>query len=382
MIDRLELFTSRRPSRNLEAKLAGKVGRASEEWIKSELIPLDRVSMSSKLVREDEDIRELRLSETNSLYRKVLVERIVADHAEREAYDDPITFLIMADPRYGKTQKDRFKIVCNPNQMRLQRLQAFLRSCFPPDPRESEADYFSRFRLGRVDFAFDTEAFAVDQLFQMAFCRRSLRKRTALLNPTSAEEDDAGFVRTVSGLRLETVYLGKGQYVVRIYDKRLEAQHQIQVCKAQGWTVPDHLTRRAERPQLTRIEMQIRDLGRSGYREEIDTTTGEIKRTFQPSRGHHYLRTLQDLLKLTPDRMDIFQDLAFRPIDELTPFDREIWKAPAFNALIEKVGFDQAVKMLPRGMRKDYKSRMRRIAFDQDLDEIQYQEIRAWTGEQ
>ena len=147
MIDRLEVFTSLRPTKELLLRLAGKTGtKAENSRLRSEMMHLDRVSFNSKLVREDEEIRELKTIDTNALYRNVLVEKIVADAKEREGYDDAVEFIVMANPRFKKEKRDRFKVVCNPSTVSLGRLKEFLRRCFKPTVGE-EADAFFFFQV-------------------------------------------------------------------------------------------------------------------------------------------------------------------------------------------------------------------------------------------
>lgn len=378
MIDRLELFCSIMPTRTLEHRLSGRTSKQENDSLRRKFSHLDRVSLQSKLVREDEDIRELKTIDTNALYRNVFVEKIVADEKEGEAYDDPISFIVMADPRYKKQQKDRFKIVCNPANTPFSRLKSFLRQCFVKFNHEPEEEWLSRFRLGRVDFAFDTEAYSLEQLYRMVYVDRRLRTHISVLDFTEEAQQEPGFVRLFSNTRLGTIYVGKSQYVLRIYDKKQEAKHQIQVCKAQEWTVTETLKARAAKDQLTRIELQIRDLGRTGYVENVDIGTGEVNKVFRPTAGYHHLRSLRDLSVLQASNLDIFDCIKFAAIDEVAQFEREPWKVRAFNSHAEKVGFDQAIKELPANTRKKFKEHIRRISFAPDFKKILHGEVQKW----
>ena len=385
------MFTSLTGTRELDQLLKGHYNKGLSNDLKLEFTGLNRVTANSKLVREDEDIRALKFSETNALYRYVLTVQILADANEREAYDDPVTFIVMAGPRFKSATKDKFKIVCNPNTTSRSRLEQFLLKLFPKKSYDSKT-YWQQFRLGRVDFNVDTTDYTVDELYRSVTVTRSLAfsdgysvpRKTVSVGTIEDVDCEGGNVRVFSATNRETVYIGKGRFVVRIYDKVAEAKHQIQVCKQQNWNVPQRLLDIVNENRRVRIEYQIRDLGRSGYRsidpltgEEVEPTDENAQRVFVPTRGFHYLRSLGDIWKLKPEWMDMFNDLHFGETFELEGDD---WKAEAFLSLVHEHGLDTALKKLPRATRSRYRAELRTKDFPIDLNKQCYAEIQRWLN--
>lgn len=354
MIDRLELFTSR----PLVAEYAKKF----------EGIPAYR----SKLIQEDEDIQELSRSDMNFLYKSVYTETLLGKTDTGEEFDDPVTFYIFSFPRFKRRERDRHKIVCNPSKISASDLRTFLTRRFWKRGDLDMERFFSSFRLGRVDFAFDVRTHTPEDLKRTLYWDRKVRKHIGLWH-ISNNDPDGVRIRTISEAQLQTLYIGKSKYVLRIYDKVAESKNQVSVCKREGWRIPEKLQALADEKLVTRIEMQIRDLGRSGF-----VVDDEGNKEWNPTRPHHQLKTLHDILHLDRNNFDVFADLAFAPRDFVVPGTYESWKWHAFNSHIEKVGLDQALKILPANTRKEVRSMLSKNNFPYDLDQKVYEEIRLW----
>jgi len=356
MLDRLELYTSLN-MRNVGKRFKmGGVG-------------------TSKLIIEDEDLKELKYKNGTALYQNLFIETFAGNSVTGEMFDDPISFYIFAFPRFKRARSHEFKIVCNPSRITLEMLRAFLWRSFDPvgnfdaEPLKVWSQFSRHFRLGRVDFAVDLSDFSVVELKKMIFISNKLRKHTSIF---SLNDDGRGYFRTIGGAELETFYIGAGAVVLRVYDKRKEARYQVGVFRREGKPIPARLSAVADGEQKTRIEMQLRSVGTSG--NVINSIGKEI---FKPSRGFHHLRTLFDLLNCKEENFDIFSDVHFEKL-ESTEYFKESWKNKAFNALIKEVGFDESVKSLTPHMRRLIKNKIIKKEFTHNLNSIIFQEFKQW----
>lgn len=349
MIDRLEMFTSLN-MRDLERR--HKMGKP----------------FSSKLIEEDEHIKEFKWSDTGAIYKNLYIEKFVGDARTGDMSDDPVAFYIFSSPRFKRNKTHEHKVVSNPSRMPVSMLLDFLYKNFTDENFKTERLFSQQFRLGRVDFAVDVPDFSVEELRRMVYVANKTRKHTSLFN---VGEDGSGFIRVISAKGPETFYVGKGDVVLRVYDKVQETKHQIAVCKREGREVPERLKAIAAMPQLTRIEMQIRSLGKTGY------TVTNGKEIYSPKRGFHTLRTFGDLLNITRKQCDMFDDVLFEPTLSTNYFDQDYMNR-AFTALIQVAGLDEAVKSLPPDKRREIKQELVKREFPYNLNFITHQEIKAW----
>lgn len=350
MIDRLEMFTSLN-MRDLERR--HKLGRP----------------FTSKLIEEDEHIKEFKWNDTGTLYKNLFIETFRGDARTGDMYDDPVSFYIFASPRFRSNKTHEFKIVCNPSRITIGMLLDFLYKNFVDENFKTERLFSQQFRLGRVDFAVDVPDYSVDELRRMIYVANKTRKHTSIF---SVADDGAGFLRIISAKEPETFYVGKGDVVLRVYNKVLETKHQIAVFKREGRPVPERLQQTAALPQLTRIELQFRSLGKSGYRNDNG------KEIFSPSRGFHMLRTFNDILHITKSNVDVFDDVLFDPTYTVDYFQQDYMNR-AFSALIAAVGLDEALKQLPPDKRREIRSSIQQKKFHHNLNQSLYREIMEWT---
>jgi hypothetical protein len=349
MLDRVELFTNR--------------------YLISERNFASIRKYTSKLLEEDEDIKELKRTDMNALYKNLFIESTIGNKLTGETYDDPVSFYIFAVPRFHRLERDKYKIVFNPSNVSCSKVESFLYRNFSSGGKLSSRVFFDSFRLGRVDFAFDVESHTVTELFHSVWVESKARKHVAVYEM----EENQNYVRTIGDKNLETFYIGKGTYTLRCYDKVKESKYQIAVKKREGLPVPEKLLKRSQKKVLTRIEMQIRNLGLLGYVENEDH-----QKIFQPSRRHQELRTFYDLLNMRSDQMDVFSNVHFSDAIAIDLFEREEWKQRAFLALVREVGFDNAVKLLSPDTRRRLKKKISTKSFSYNLDKNIFGEIQQW----
>lgn len=352
MIDRLEMFT------DAELTLAGlqKLSRFSGGY-------------TSKMIAEDEELKELKITEGGMLYKNLFVLSSKVNTRTGEEYEDPVRFYVFAYPKFKRNGGARFKIVLNPSKVPMTELIDFLYTNFDHPAHLEEKQFSKQFRLGRVDFAVDVRDFTVAELRAMVFVANKTRKHNSIFK---VEDDGSGFIRIWEAVNPETMYVGNGDVILRIYDKVLEARHQVAVCKREGRKIPERLQQLADARTVTRIELQLRSISTSG----LTVKDGKVVEKKQ-KRGFHRLRTLWDLQNLKRSHVDMFDDVLFQPRHMTEYFDSD-WMNKGFNALIMQVGFDQAVKCLPPDKRREVKESLRERTFPHDLNEIIYTEARTW----
>ena len=380
MIDRLEMFCSLSPLQTFLDALEGHIPDSRMKY-QDKVQGLDKLSQASKLVREDEDLKSMHTSDINALYRRVVTIKYVAE--DMQAIDEPYEFIVMYRPRYHKEKQDTFKIVCNPNKTRLSRLKQFLERTFFHDKKGSP-EFYNSFRLGRVDFCHDLDCLTVEELFRRLSVSRKLRKHTSIL---SYKENDEDYLRVFSGVEMETFYIGKSDFVLRVYNKVLEAKHQIQVSKAHEWHVSKSLERTASLPLLTRLEIQVRDLGRKGCYEEVNKKSGEIFNYHVKYRDpsllsklklprFYTLETLQDIFDMRQNQCDVFSEVKIHDMRYYKIETAATWQQKAFNALVNTYGIDSAYRMLPRKKRASMQRATKTLKID--INKKLYNEVRTW----
>ena len=341
----------------------------------------------SQLMAEDQDIIELKRSDLNPLYRNSIIHTVMTQNGKPT--DDPVKFYIFSDPRFNRNMTDRYKIVFNPNKTSIGEAMQFLQVNFNNQNRTIDETFFDDFKIGRIDFNVDITTHTVKEIQRILFFDRKVQLHTT---HTDGEIDgiDPNAVRIIGRKDAETFYIGKGMYMIRIYNKVKEAQNRIATLKANEMPVPAALEKLAAQPLVTRIEFQIRDLYRSGI-QKVDTQTGEMNR-FRPRKGIHYVRTFADLVNIRRDQFDVFSELKFRTEKVLTlakatqrisakqRFLNSDWVVDAFNAMVENIGLDQAMKKLDPDTRRTLKRRIFERRFEHDLNEICFKEIKHWLS--
>lgn len=341
----------------------------------------------SQLIAEDQDVIELRRSDLNPLYRTSIIHTVMTENGKPT--DDPVKFYVFADPRFNRHLSDRYKIVFNPNKTSITEAMQFLSVNFNSNLRNNDETFFDEFKIGRIDFNVDITTHTVKELQRILFFDRKVQLHTE----HQGEQEtgiDPNAVRIIGRKDAETIYIGKGMYMVRIYNKVQEAKIRIATLKGNGLPVPAALEKLAAQPLVTRIEFQIRDLHRAGI-QKVDTKTGEMQK-FRPTKGIHYIRTFNDLIRMQRGSFDVFSELKFkteklltlaRPTARQTPKQRFLgtpWVVDAFNALSESVGLDQAMKKLDPATRRALKRRIFEKKFQHDLNEICFNEIKHWLS--
>jgi hypothetical protein len=366
MIDRLELKTSR-------------YGHFIES--RDKRIPKG----ISQLIDEDDDLKEIKRSDLNPLYRESITHTVLQSGGV--PYEDPVKFYIFVDPRFNKQMTDKYKIAFNPNKTPIGEVMDFLFENFAHSKDRDEI-FLDDFKIGRIDFNVDIETHSVNDIFRTLFFDRKTILHTALYACDDEIFDTTFPVRTINRKYMETFYIGKGMYLLRVYDKVREAKHRIQVLKANDMPIPDALKELSEKKQVTRIEIQIRDLNKSGIKK-VDTRTGETN-IFSPTRRHQNVRTFNDLLHIKPDQFDIFSDLHFKAEQYITmaretrrrsgrqDFLKEQWVIESFNSHIQNVGLDTALKQLPSDTRRELKRRIKEKSFIHDLNNVCLKEVQQW----
>jgi hypothetical protein len=337
----------------------------------------------SQLLEEDEDLIELKRSDLNPLYRQSITHTVLASNGK--PYDDPVKFYVFVDPRFNRQMNDRYKIVLNPNKTAIGELTDFLFRNFQ-HMQDRDEIFLNDFTIGRIDFNVDITTHTVQELFRAIFFDTKARKHTAIYSDSLT--DNSQTVRTIGTKELETFYVGKGMYLLRVYDKVKEAKHRIAILKGQDLEIPKWLETLAAQPLVTRIEIQIRDLYRSGVKK-VDTRTGELN-IFDPQREHQKVRTFWDLLNVKENQFDVFDELKFKEEKFLTlatqkkrrtakqDFLRNDWVVNAFNSHIQTIGLDNALKQLPSDTRRDLKRNLVTKSFEHNLNQICYKEIKQW----
>ncbi len=341
----------------------------------------------SQLLAEDQDIIELKRSDLNPLYRNSIIHTVMMQNGKPT--DDPVKFYIFSDPRFNRNMTDRYKIVFNPNKTTIGEALQFLQMNFNNPHRTNDETFFDDFKIGRIDFNADITTHTVKEIQRILFFDRKVQLHTT---HTDGEIDgiDPNAVRIIGRKDAETIYIGKGMYMLRVYNKVKEAQSRIATLKANDMPVPAALEKLAAQPLVTRLEFQIRDLYRSGI-QKVDAQTGEMNR-FRPRKGIHYVRTFNDLIRIRRDQFDVFSELKFKtekllsmakPTTRRSAKQRFLgtpWVVDAFNALAENVGLDQAMKKLDPDTRRTLKGRIFEKKFLHDLNEICFNEIKHWLS--
>ncbi|MDD8018370.1 MAG: hypothetical protein PHP42_08350 [Bacteroidota bacterium] len=323
---------------------------------------------TSKLITEDETIKEMKYKNGGVLYERLYMETFKGGTRTGEMSDDPISFYVFAMPRFRNSKNHNFKIVCNPSRITVQQLLDFLYRNFQTQETIVDRVFQKKFRLGRVDFAVDVPDYTVDELRRMIYVANKTRKHTSIF---SVADDGSGYIRVISAKEPETFYVGKGDVVLRVYNKVLEARYQIAVCKREQRTIPERLKKIAEMPQLTRIELQIRSLGTLGIKEHNGIKSSSLK------RGFYRLTTLWQLLNMKQKHFDVFDDIIFNPLTSTDYFSLD-WMNQMFNCVIKEKGLDESVKMLPKDRRKKIKEYINEQKFNHNLNEICWKEIQSW----
>lgn len=343
----------------------------------------------SQLMEEDQDIIELKRSDLNPLYRNSIIQTVLTSNGK--PYEDPVKFYVFSDPRFNRQMTDRYKIVFNPNKTPIGEVIQFLTVNFSSNATRNDEIFFDDFKIGRIDFNVDITTHSVQEIFRILFFDNKTQKHTALFTDSEETQFDTSAVRTIGSKNMETFYIGKGMYVLRVYDKVKEAKHRIGILKGQELPIPAALQQLSEQKQVTRIELQIRDLYRAGI-QKIDTKTGEMQK-FRPTKAIHNVRTFSDFLKIRRDQFDVFKDLKFktekyislaRPMKRMSAKEyylRQDWIVDAFNALVESVGNDTAFKKLPPDVRRAMKRREYEKKFNHELDEICFNDIKSWQSQ-
>lgn len=324
---------------------------------------------SSKLVNEDQELKQIQMQSGGTLYAQLYKETIHGDTSTGEEFDDPVRFLVFYEPRFKQNRTHINKIVLNPNKTSRARLIEFLHTNFKSDGLDPRG-FYRTFRLGRVDFNIDVDDFSVEELHRMIYVATKVRRHDSLFTP---QADPEGFLRIIGETSPQTLYVGKGEIMLRVYDKVREAKYQIAVAKREGRHIPESLRALAAMRCRTRIEMQIRSLSRSG------TTTKDGKVIDKKQRrGFHSLRTLWDLFNMRKDQCDIFDDVLFADLPTPRLFDTD-WQNTAFAALVQFRGMDAAVKALPIRKRQEIKAALHSKPWKHNLNEQLYREITQWN---
>lgn len=366
MIDRLELKTSR-----------------YGHFIESRNKHLPRGI--SQLVNEDQDVVELKRTDLNPLYRNSIVHSVLVNNGVPT--DDPVKFYIFADPRFNKQQTERYKIVFNPNKTPFLEVLQFIHTNFSTTTGNDDFLY-DDLKIGRIDFNVDITTHSVHDIFRILFLDRKTQKHLALYDEEDADGLENGMVRTIGTKEMETFYIGKGSFILRVYDKVKEAKHRISVLKGNDMPIPATLAELAAMPRLTRLEIQIRDLYRAGV-QKVDTKTGETN-VFRPTKSIYNVRTFLDLIKIRREQFDVFSDLKFktreqiklaRPTLRATQKQKLLnqeWIVEALNRLIDDIGYDTVLKKLDKDTRNRVKKQRHDSTFQHDLNSICFEEVAQW----